>query len=97
MKEIPLNGSPTPYVDLNEDFSGCSMTFMVDLTSVGERRTMTFRQLAPIHKVPYARIGPYKWGTVNFYGVPIFYEPNRIVIFKNVGVEKAIRSRLLDV
>lgn len=93
---VKATGSPMNFVDKNENLSGTSVAFLVDNTTVGEMRTMALAQLAPIHKQEYAKIGPYRWGTVNFYAVPKWYAPLRFVAFKNVGVSKIIRNPLLD-
>lgn len=96
MKAIPASGSPTTFVDINDDIAGSSVAILVDNTTAGEMRTMALSQLAPMHKVEYAKIGPYRWGTVNFYIVPKWYAPNRFVIYKNVGVGNRIRNPLVD-
>ena len=87
--------TPT-YVDKNENLPGTTQSFLIDNTTVGEMRTMALAQLAPIHKVQYARIAPYRWGTVNFYAVPKFYAPLRFVMFKNWGVGKQVRNPVID-
>ena len=96
MKAVKFTGSPMTVRDLNADLPGTSIAFLVDNTTVGEMRTMALSQLAPIHKQEYAKIGPYRWGTVNFYAVPKWYAPLRFVAFKNVGVQKLIRNPLID-
>jgi hypothetical protein len=96
MASTPYTAAGQTYVDLNADLPGTSQAVLVDNTTVGEARTMAMSQLAPIHRVQYAKIGPYKWGTVNYYGVPKFYAPMRYVYYKNVGIQKAVRSSVLD-
>ena len=93
---VKSGGTTTTYVDLNAYLAGTSKAFLVDNTTVGEERTMGLSQLAPIHKVEYAKIGPYRWGTVNFYVVPKFYAPYKMVEFVNVGVSRHIKSGILD-
>ena len=95
MVEVKKTGATDTFYDLNADLPGTSISFLNDMASTGERRTMTFRQLAPIHKQPLAKIGAYIWGFIALYGTPIIYAPDRIVVFKNVGVERAIRA-LID-
>lgn len=86
----------TTLSDLNEWLPGTSRMFLVDNSVVGENRTMAFSQLAPVHKTEFAKIGPYRWGNVNFYGVPKWYAPLRFVMFKNVGVVQQNRNPLVD-
>jgi len=93
---IKMTASPMTYRDLNADLSGCSQSFLVDITTVGDLRTMALAQLAPMHKQEFAKIGPYRWGTVNFYATPKWYAPLRFVMFKNIGVSKLIRNPLVD-
>jgi hypothetical protein len=93
---VKSTGATTTYQDLNENLAGTSKAFLLDMTSVGDLRTMTLSQLAPMHKVNYAKIAPYKWGTVNFYVVPKWYAPLRMVMFKNIAVSKETTSPLID-
>jgi len=103
---IPANGiyryvatitaASAVYLDKNENLPGTSVSFLVDNTTVGEMRTMSLAQLAPMHKVEYAKIAPYRWGTVNFYAVPKFYAPLRMCMFKNIGIGREIRNQLID-
>lgn len=97
MKVVADSGSATTaHDDLNLDLPGTSKAFLVDNTAIGELRTMILSQLAPIHKVEYSKIGPYRWGTVNLYTVPKWYAPKRYILFKNVGVGKLIRNTVID-
>jgi hypothetical protein len=97
MKVVADSGSATTaHDDLNADLPGTSKAFCIDNTTVGEMRTMVLSQLAPMHKVEYAKIGPYRWGTVNMYAVPKWYAPKRLVMFKNVGVQKLIGNSVID-
>jgi len=91
-----VTAAAASYQDKNEEIPGTSQSVLLDNTVAGELRTMSLSQLAPIHKVEYAKIAPYRWGTVNFYVVPKWYAPLRYVLFKNVGVNQAIRNPLLD-
>lgn len=96
LKTVKVDGNPTTHVDLNVDLSGTSKSFLVDNTTVGELRSMVLSQLAPMHKVEYSKIGPYRWGTVNMYAVPKWYAPAKFVLFKNVGVQALIRNTVID-
>jgi len=94
--QITVTAGAATYQDINDDLPGTSKSLLVDNTTNGELRTMALSQLAPIHKVEYAKIGPYRWGTVNFYIVPKWYAPLRMIEYKNVGVGTVSRSGLLD-
>lgn len=97
MKTVADSGSATTtHEDLNADLPGTSKSFLIDNTTVGELRTMILSQLAPMHKVEYAKIGPYRWGTVNMYAVPKWYAPKRFVLYKNIGVQKLIKNSVID-
>jgi len=91
-----VDAATASYQDKNLDLPGTSKSVLVDNTTTGELRTMALSQLAPIHRVEYAKIAPYRWGTVNFYVVPKWYAPLRYVYFKNVGVSRVQRNPLLD-
>jgi len=94
--QITVTAGAATYQDINDDLPGTSKALLVDNTTSGDLRTMALSQLAPIHKVEYAKIGPYRWGTVNFYIVPKWYAPLRMVEYKNVGVSQVSRNTLLD-
>lgn len=96
IKRIANAGSPTNYLDANADLPGTAKAFMVDLSSVGSQRAISMAQLAPMHKLEYARIAPFRWGTVNWYLGMKWYAPQKMVLFKNVGVGKAQGSPLID-
>jgi hypothetical protein len=91
-----VKASVGSHQDLNADLSGTSKSFLIDNTTLGESRTMALAQLAPMHKVQYAKIAPYKWGAVNFYAVPKWYAPKRFVLYKNVGVQSLVRNDVID-
>lgn len=91
-----VTAAAASYQDKNEYLPGTGISVLVDNTTTGELRTMALSQLAPIHKVEYAKIAPYRWGTVNFYIVPKWYAPLRYVLFRNIGVSKATQSPIID-
>lgn len=96
MTTVPVTGAADTAMDLNLDIPGTSIAFLVDDTSVGDHRTFAFKQLAPIHRVEYARVAPYRWGVVRLYGAPAWYAPRRLVAFKNIGVGAGYRNINLD-
>lgn len=94
---IAANGSsPVVFTDLNEDIPGTAKMFLLDLTSSGEMRTFMLKQLAPVHSKEYARIGEYRWGTVNLYPATFYYAPLRFVLFKNVPIGVESKNPLLN-
>lgn len=98
VSRIVANGSSTvSFVDLNANIPGTTKMFLLDLTSVGELRTFMLKRLAPLHSKEYARIGEYRWGTVNMYVTPTFYAPRRYAMLNNVAIGVNSKSNLLNV
>lgn len=96
VKRVAASGASTVnFVDLNEDIPGTTKMFLLDLTSTGEMRTFMLKQLAPVHSKEYARIGEYRWGTINLYPVPFFYAPKRFALIKNVPIGIESKNSLL--
>lgn len=89
--------TPVDYVDLNEDIPGTGRMFLLDLSSIGELRTFMLSRLAPMHSKEYARIGEYRWGSVNLYGTPKYYAPLRFVMYKNMPIGVQSKSGRLEV
>jgi len=86
----------TSYVDLNKYIPGTSRMFLLDLTSLGDLRTFMLKRLAPMHSKEYARIGEFRWGSVNLYATPQYYAPLRFVLFINVPVGVQSKSSRID-
>lgn len=84
MTEIadPKTGTVVTYVDRNQDIPGTSKAFLFDLN--GEQ-SMSFKQLAPLMKLPLARISASERFMILLYGMPVVYNPRRNVIIKNIG------------
>lgn len=84
MTEIkdPGEGTEVTYVDRNQDIPGTGTAFLLDLN--GEQ-SMSFKQLAPLMKLPLARISAAERFMILLYGMPIVYNPRRNVIVKNIG------------
>jgi hypothetical protein len=91
-----VTAAAASYQDKNLYLPGTGMMLVVDNTTVGEMRTMALSQLAPMHKVQYAKIAPYKWGTTNLYVVPKWYAPLRYVLIRNIGVNRKTANPVLD-
>jgi hypothetical protein len=77
--EVPRTGATTVFSDLNEDLPGTSRAFMMQMNL----QALSYRQLAPLMKIPLATISlAIRWAMV-LYGMPIIYQPLKHVIFKN--------------
>lgn len=91
MIRVKKAGTPTTtHRDLNGDIPGTSISFLGDYNSRGADgplRTTRIKELAQFHKTRYSIIGPFFWGATNYYATPIFYAPQKFVVFKNVGLE----------
>jgi hypothetical protein len=46
---------------------------------------MSFKQLAPLMKLPLARISAAERFMILLYGMPLLYNPKRCVLLKNIG------------
>lgn len=74
-------GGVTTFTDFNDDLPGTSTAYMVQKTE----EALTFKQLAPMLKIPLARVDlSDRWAQV-LYGMLILNIPRRHMIFKNVG------------
>jgi len=94
---VDSGAATTVYVDLNARIPGTTQMFVLDLTSIGEMRTFMLKRLAPLHSKEYARIGEYRWGSVNLYAAPLFYAPLRFTMLTNVKIGVKSKSNLLEV
>ena len=66
--------------DLNKDLPGCSRAYLMQMNL----QSLSFRQLAPMLKIPLATIAAsIRWMQL-LYGTPIVYAPRKNVIFSNV-------------
>jgi hypothetical protein len=93
---VAYTASPMNYVDKNINIPGTARMFLLDLTSIGEERTFMLKRLAPLFSQEYARIGPWRWGTVSLYATPQFYAPLRFVEFKNVPIALQSANKFLN-
>lgn len=93
---VAANGvSAVSYVDKNLKIPGTTKYFILDFTSQGENRTCSLVRLAPLHARPYAPIGEYGWGSMNFYGNLFGYAPRKFVLIDNVPVGQQQSNSLL--
>ena len=84
---VAANGStPVVFQDLNKYIPKTTRMFLLDMSSVGERRVMQWAQLAPVHSQELAKIFPGRWGLVNLYGAMKYYAPKRMVMLFNVPI-----------
>lgn len=97
VKKIVDSGSATTvFQDLNFDIPGTTRMFIIDMTAVGELRTFILKRLSPLHSKEYARIGEYRWGSINLYCAPFFYAPLRYAMIKNIKVGVISKSPRLE-
>ena len=83
MTEVPTDGiNNITYVDFNQDIPGTSTAFLLDMD--GEQ-SLSYKQLAPLMKLPLARISAAERFMILLYGMPLVYNPKRNVIYKNIG------------
>lgn len=75
-------GGTQAIVDRNFDIPGTDTAILIDNDS---ENVLTFKQLAPLTKLPLARISDAERFMVLLYGMVQVYNPRRIVVFKNVG------------
>jgi len=69
-------------VDLNADIPGTSEVFLFDMDG---DQCMSYKQLAPLMKLPLAVVSAAFRFMILLYGVPQVYAPRKQVIFRNVG------------
>lgn len=84
MKQVKDAGSGTTqsYDDKNDDIPGTSVCFMLDMD---DEQSLCFKQLAPLMKLPLARVSAATRFMILLYGMPVVYNTNRNLVFKNVG------------
>lgn len=76
------NGATQVISDRNFDIPGSHTAFLVDMD--GEE-VLTWKSLAPLMKLPLARISASERFMILLYGMLQVYNPRRIVVFKNIG------------
>lgn len=82
--EVKDAGTGTKQVitDRNFDIPGTDMAFLIDMDA---DNVLCFKQLAPLMKLPLARISASERFMILLYGMLQVYNPRRIVVFKNIG------------
>lgn len=76
------NQATQTIIDRNFDIPGTDMAFLVDMD---EDSVLAYKQLAPLMKLPLARISASERFMILMYGMLEVYNPRRIVVFKNIG------------
>lgn len=78
--DIPRDGATTVWTDINQYLPGTSRSYMLQMSL----QSMSFRQLAPMMKIPLATLAAsIRWMQL-IYGTPIVYAPQKNGIFLNV-------------
>ena len=75
-------GATTDFVDANVDMPGTAKAFAID---EDPNQVLAFKQLAPLMKLPLATISASIRFLILLYGMPIVYNPRKIVVLKNIG------------
>ena len=71
----------TTVTDLNWNLPGCTAAFLFQLNL----ESLSFKQLAPMVKIPLATIdSSIRWMQL-LYGTPVLYTPGKNVLYRNVG------------
>lgn len=68
--------------DRNLDRPNTDMAFLIDMDA---ENVLCFKQLAPLMKLPLARISASERFMILLYGMLQVYNPRRIVVLKNIG------------
>lgn len=74
------------YVDKNKYIPGTARMYVIDQTSSGEQRVLSYAQLLPVHNTDLAKTGRFSQGLINLYGAMKYYKPNVLVEIINIGV-----------
>jgi hypothetical protein len=82
MRTVAYSASPQDIDDSNEDIPGTSNVFVTDIDTLMD--TIALKRLAPLTKVPLARVGAYIQWLQCLYITLQLTAPNKFVIFKNV-------------
>lgn len=76
----PAGAATTTFVDVNQFLPGTSRAYLLQMNL----QSMSFRQLAPMMKIPLATLAAsIRWMQL-LYGTPIVYAPRKNIIFINV-------------
>lgn len=73
----------TEFIDRNETLPKTGEAIIGQF----DESAITFRQLLPAFKLPYAMTGPVRRFGIFLYGTPIIYAPKRFVTIKNIKID----------
>ncbi len=73
----------TEFIDRNETLPNTGEAVIGQF----DESAITFRQLLPAFKLPYAMIGPVRRFGIFLYGTPIIYAPKRFVTIRNIKID----------
>jgi hypothetical protein len=83
IKAVAKTGaSNMTWQDLNTNLPGTNNSFLLDMDS---DQSFSWRQLAPLMKIPLATIAASIRFMILLYGTPVMYNPRRNVLYTNVG------------
>jgi len=83
--KIPRTGSPQVLTDVNANLPGTTIAILFQMNL----EAVSFKQLAPMVKIPLATIDTsIRWMQL-IYGVPVLYTPGKIVLYRNIGRDPA--------
>jgi hypothetical protein len=77
------SGTTQDLVDTNADIPGAHTAVLMDNDP---ENVLAFKQLAPLMKLPLARISASERFMILLYGMIQVYNPRRIVVLKNIGL-----------
>jgi hypothetical protein len=80
---VAVSGASQNVEDYNEWRHGCTTSFMLDMSL---NQVLSYHQLLPMIAMPLAIIDDSIRWLMKLYGVLMVYNPNKIVVYKNVGL-----------
>lgn len=79
--KVANTGGAVSFVDNNDTIPGCTVAILFQMNL----EAVSFKQLAPMVKIPLATIDTsIRWMQL-VYGTPVLYTPGKILMFKNIG------------
>lgn len=77
-------GAETVFVDVNDVIPNTGMAIVGDFRA----ETLAFKQIAPMFKLDYALTQPQHRFGIFLYGMPVVYAPKRLVVIKNIRLDR---------
>lgn len=81
VKAIARTAASDIFADINAFLPGTTNAYMIQ----GNMENLSFKQLAPMMKLPLATISAATRWLMLLYGTPICYTPTKNVIYRNIG------------